>query len=88
MNCRAFYSSHFTHQHLPDRAGPVIADYVNRGAGLLKVVAVGALYDYPESIDLAAVTLETMVGDSDSFYSDPARRTLQVISKPRSQDDK
>ena len=85
LNCRAFYSHHFTHQKLPDRAGPVIADYVNRGAGSLKVAAVRALYYYPESIGLAAATLDTMAADSDSFYSDPARRTLQVISEPRSQ---
>ena len=88
MNCRAHYSYHFTHQNLPDRAGPVIADCVNRGAGLLKVVAVRALYYYPESIDLAAATLNNMAADSDSFYSDPARRTLQVIREPRSQKEK
>ena len=87
LNCRAFYSHHFTHQKLPDRAGPVIADCVNRGAGSLKVAAVRALYYYPESIGLAAATMDTMAADSDSFYSDPARRTLQLIPKSRSQNE-
>lgn len=81
MNCRASYSYHFMHQNLPDRAGPVVADCVNRGAGLLKVVAARALYYYPESINLAAATLDAMAADSDSFYSDPASRTLQVLPK-------
>ncbi|WP_294396606.1 hypothetical protein [Prosthecobacter sp.] len=81
LNCQGFYSYHFGGLDLPGRAGPVVASCLNRGEGILKVVSARALYYYPESIHLAVPELELMEGDSSSFYSDPARATLQVYQK-------
>jgi len=78
MNCRAFHSYQFTDLDLPHRAGPVIANCLNYGDGMLKVVSARALYYYPESVDLAIDNLEQMAADKDDFYRSPAHATLQV----------
>jgi hypothetical protein len=81
LNCKANYSYLFTDLDLPGRAGPAVANCLNRGEGTLKVVSARALYYYPESIHLATHSLKAMAEDTNAFFKDPALATLEAYQK-------